>query len=481
MASLSGTFAVPNVILPPFSVSSLKTFVRAQLELEERHLDNRHPQRPTTPIQSPFVSPVNSPQVTPRTRRRAAVRENNPPESPRRRRVPQRVPQCVPPRVPRAPARQRHIPPPRQRHPRRNVARQPLDPNAGDVVHSLQGSFNVAYVQVFLLISNFRCPRCGAIHWIEERTPKSTATDLKFRCCYDGKIELPLINDTPQELRTLLSETYVNRNGETVFTQRTQEFQRLIRAYNNAVAFTSLGTNIDNRITNNTHNVYSLRIQGEMYHHLGALVPPDNERVQYAQVYIYDGDEMIQAQQGNFTGLQRDILDLLNNLLRQHNPYVTSFKMAYQRIAENPDLRLHLRMIDTRAHDPRRYNRPISNEIAGMIVGDENSPERRAARDIVIEHQRNGFQRVSELNPSYFPLRYPFMFLYGEQGWHAYIPLSRIDIEANPELLAWRRNNLDADLDDNEFDDGDDDGDGEPRCGKGGSRRVSQAQFYNYQ
>jgi hypothetical protein len=86
-----------------------------------------------------------------------------------------------------------------------------------------------------------------------------------------------------------------------------------------------------------------------MYHRLGALVPQDNERVQYAQVYIYDGDEMIQAQQGNFTGLQRDILDLLNNLLRQHNPYVTSFKMAYQRIAENPDLRLHLRMVDTRA------------------------------------------------------------------------------------------------------------------------------------
>ena len=101
---------------------------------------------------------------------------------------------------------------------------------------------------------------------------------------------------------------------------------------------------------------------------------------------MYDGDEMIQAQQGNFEGLRRDILNVLNNYLRQHNPYVTSFKMTYQRIAENPDLRLHLRMIDTVAHDPRRYNRPVSNEIAGMIVCDENS-ERKASRDIVIEHQ----------------------------------------------------------------------------------------------
>src|SRR5271170_7887362 len=113
-----------NHILLSFSVNSLRTFVRAQLELqEERHLDNRHPQRPTTPIQSPFVSPVNSPQATPRTRRRAEIRERNPLESPPQRRVPQHVPQ--------APAQQRRIPPPRQRHPRRNVARQPLDPNAG--------------------------------------------------------------------------------------------------------------------------------------------------------------------------------------------------------------------------------------------------------------------------------------------------------------------------------------------------------------
>ena len=43
------------------------------------------------------------------------------------------------------------------------------------------------------------------------------------------------------------------------------------------------------------------------------------------------------------------------------------------------------------------------------------------------------------------------MFLFGEQGWHAFIPLSRIDIEANPKLLAWRRNNLDVDRDDTSF------------------------------
>ena len=300
----------------------------------------------------------------------------------------------------------------------------------------------MSYFSEFLI--NLRCPQCGAIHWIEERVSKSSEDSPTFNCCNDGQIELPRINDTPEELRHLLSETYVNNDGKEVFTERTQHFQRFIRAYNNVVAFTSLDAEIDERITNNAHGVYSLRIRGELYHRLGALLPTENQRAQqYAQVWMYDDDDMIRVQQANFEALRRDILDILNNLLLQHNPYVTSFKMAYQRIVEDPDLRLHLRMVDTGAHDPRRYNRPVSDEIAGMIVDDEFS-ERKAFRDIVIEHQQRGFQRVSELNPSYFPLRYPFIFLFDEQGWHPFIPLSHIDIEANPDLLARRRNNLDV-------------------------------------
>jgi hypothetical protein len=70
----------------------------------------------------------------------------------------------------------------------------------------------------------------------------------KFDCCYDGKIQIPQINETPEELRTLLTETRVNNAGDTVFTDRTQHFQISIQAYNNAVAFTSLGANIDHTI-----------------------------------------------------------------------------------------------------------------------------------------------------------------------------------------------------------------------------------------
>jgi hypothetical protein len=76
------------------------------------------------------------------------------------------------------------------------------------------------------------------------------------------------------------------------------------------------------------------------------------------------------------------------------------------------------------------------------------------------------------------------MFLFDEQGWHPFIPLSRIDIEANPELLARHRNNFS--IEHNGDDIGDDDDDGEngdipPWChGRDGSNQVSQAQFFNY-
>src|SRR5436190_14449952 len=159
----------------------------------------------------------------------------------------------------------------------------------------------------------------------------------------------------------------------------------------------------------------------------------------------------------------------------EHNPYAIFFRTAQQRIANNPTSRMHLHMVDTNAHDPHRYNRLTANEIAAIIVGDKLS-EREACRDIIVEHQTEGLQRVSELHPSYFPMHYLLIFLFSEQGWHPYIPLSRANLQANPNLLARRRNHLAADLIQDNGDDNDDD-DGQ-QCRWGGSTCVSQAEFF---
>jgi hypothetical protein len=124
----------------------------------------------------------------------------------------------------------------------------------------------------------------------------------------------------------------------------------------------------------NAHSVYSLRVRGEMYHRLGNL-PNDDERARYAQVWMYDGDDLLDAQQISFEGFCRNLLELLNSLLLQNNPYVEAFKMAYQHIAEGPLSNLRLRINDMIGmHDPRRYNRPLfPDQLAAVIPGDEFS------------------------------------------------------------------------------------------------------------
>src|SRR5436189_5052171 len=198
---------------------------------------------------------------------------------------------------------------------------------------------------------------------------------------------------------------------------------------------------------------------------------------------------MANVQLQNWRELDREVLQLLNGLLRRYNPYALAFKMAAQCMLVDPTAKLHIRMVDPTTQDPRQYNRPVVNEIAGIIIGDElGDTELKASRDIIVERNMPDvqgvprFQRISELHPSYFPLRYPFILFYGEQGWHTGIPLSRIEIQANPNLNAHRRDNIAPLAPDNEDEpqvdlDGDED---EIQRGVGGSIRVSQAQFCNY-
>ncbi|XP_012847884.1 PREDICTED: uncharacterized protein LOC105967828 [Erythranthe guttata] len=67
------------------------------------------------------------------------------------------------------------------------------------------------------------------------------------------------------------------------------------------------------------------------------------------------------------------------------------------------------------------YNLPNASEIAGLIIGDFDTQE--GVRDIVVETRSNKLQRISELHPLYFPLQYPLLFPYGEDGYRDDISL----------------------------------------------------------
>ena len=109
-------------------------------------------------------------------------------------------------------------------------------------------------------------------------------------CCSNGLVTLLIVNDTPEPIHVLLTDTHVNGNGKVVWTDRTAHFQQNIRSYNNAVSFTSLGAKLDRAITDtmNAAGIYTFRIQGALHHSMGSLLPPPGERRRFAQVYMFD-------------------------------------------------------------------------------------------------------------------------------------------------------------------------------------------------
>ncbi|RPA89216.1 hypothetical protein L873DRAFT_1893232 [Choiromyces venosus 120613-1] len=64
-----------------------------------------------------------------------------------------------------------------------------------------------------------------------------------------------------------------------------------VRAYNNSLSLTSLGTTeVPYRVNNG--GVYSFRIEGSLYHNHVPLIPVEGERTKFAQIYVHDSMDL---------------------------------------------------------------------------------------------------------------------------------------------------------------------------------------------
>ena len=70
-------------------------------------------------------------------------------------------------------------------------------------------------------------------------------------------------------------------------------FHKYIRNYNSAFAFTSFGGKIDHGINQAGRGPYIFKVNGEVYHQHGSLIPDDNTNLQYAQLYFFDAAEAL--------------------------------------------------------------------------------------------------------------------------------------------------------------------------------------------
>ena len=83
-----------------------------------------------------------------------------------------------------------------------------------------------------------------------------------WMCCLQGQIQLPPLQPLTGILHNYLTgDDYLSR-----------EFCNNIRQYNVAFAMTSVGVKIDNSVTRQS-GPYCFKIQGELHHLTGALLP----------------------------------------------------------------------------------------------------------------------------------------------------------------------------------------------------------------
>uniref|UniRef100_K3Y356 ATP-dependent DNA helicase n=1 Tax=Setaria italica TaxID=4555 RepID=K3Y356_SETIT len=138
-------------------------------------------------------------------------------------------------------------------------------------------------------------------------------------CCRGGKVQLPLLRDPPPFLDGLLKP-----DGDIL----SKYFLKSIRSYNAMFDFTSLGAKIDMSI-NKGPGAFVFKINGQVHHRIGSLLPDEGKPPAYAQLYIVDTENkkrigpliIIQDRGG---GLRR-ISNLHSNYMALQYPILCSY------------------------------------------------------------------------------------------------------------------------------------------------------------
>ena len=245
-----------------------------------------------------------------------------------------------------------------------------------------------------------QCQNCGALKFSKE---------TEGFCCSKGNVKLDVF---PQP-QPFLQRLYEGTDSDS------KHFLSNIQKYNCAFQMTSFGCHEINMAGFSP----SFRIQGQVYHLIGSMVPTAGESPKFAQIYFIDNRESeVAARCAIVDGLRPDIVSSINELLINENRYVEVFKVAKE-IFEQQDSSTNIKIVINENKRPsgehsRRYNSPVNDEIAVLMPNDNISN-----RDVVLHYRDGGLRHISELHRSYDPLQYPLLFPHGTDGWHVNLKL----------------------------------------------------------
>ncbi|CAN1254538.1 ATP-dependent DNA helicase PIF1 [Linum perenne] len=269
----------------------------------------------------------------------------------------------------------------------------------------------------YLGVPNLTCQFCGAYFWPAEKLVSASRVNQPVYgiCCQRGRVDVPLLQQTPPYLDSLLVVSD---------SQPSKHYKTHCRSYNAAFSFTSFGAKVDSRILN-SRGPFSLVLCGENYHLMGSLLPPPGQPPKYAQLYVFDPSEEVEHRLTNFSGPNRQLLPSIVNelqlMLDETNVLVQSFRRIRSSLSEPENNNLRLRIVGSRIAGARQYELPTGCELAGLIP-DDFQPDREE-RDIIVHTRQSGLLRITNLNPKYDALHFPLLFPHGEDGFHLGIAL----------------------------------------------------------
>ncbi|XP_074270828.1 uncharacterized protein LOC141594731 [Silene latifolia] len=102
-------------------------------------------------------------------------------------------------------------------------------------------------------------------------------------------------------------------------------------------------------------------------------------------------------------------------MIDSHNTIAKTFRKVRDKLTENIDSGVSIKLISRRSSDGRTYNLPTVSEVAALIEGGIGPHMEK--RDIIVRRSCGGLQQISELHPLYTPLQYPSLIPSGEDGY----------------------------------------------------------------
>ncbi|KAL6536814.1 hypothetical protein OROHE_012398 [Orobanche hederae] len=189
-------------------------------------------------------------------------------------------------------------------------------------------------------------------------------------------------------------------------------FQKRCRTYNNTTAFSSLGITYDRTLAQSNKGIYTLRIQGAVYHFIRSLIPPAGPGYQL-QLYFFDSENELHNRLSQSGGLDLKILEDIVEMMKS-NPYANFFH-GLRELTNLQDYNIVLRADP--CLDMRIYNLPITHQFAAIWNELTDIPADHP-HDIRVCTSAGKTHRVHYYYGCYDPLQYTLLFPYGESGWH---------------------------------------------------------------